>query len=244
MHEHAFFTRFDHNAGMDYRIALPLLGGLLIAVGVYHAGLYLACSWLGVCFLVLGLAHIFQWPRIFGKRANGRLPLWSWLAFLPLHLLSLGVWHLARLLSREAPLSQINERMMIGRRPITAAELPECDLLIDLTSEFAEVRAAREHPGYHALPILDGSIPERAELDRLLEDMAGRTVFIHCAQGHGRSGTVAIAFLLKTGQVETVEEGLRLLQAQRPALDLGRRQRAFLGDYAKYLGKAESTAVF
>ena len=192
---------------MDYRIPLPLIGGLLIALGMHHAGPYLACCWLGICFFVLGLAHIFQWPRIFGKRADGRLPLWSWLLFLPLHLVTYGVWHLARLMSREEPRSQITDRLMIGRRPITATELPECDLLIDLTSEFDEVHAAREHPGYHALPILDGSIPELAELELLLEKMGGRTVFLHCAQGHGRSGTVAIAFLLKTEQVATVVEG-------------------------------------
>jgi hypothetical protein len=224
---------------MDYRISLPVLGLLLIAVGLLNAGPYLLFCWLGICFLVLGVAHLLHWPRIFGKRADGSIPPWSWLAFLPLHAVTYGTWHLARLLSREDKSSRITDQLTIGRRPVAETELPDSDLIIDLTSGFDEVRNIRLHSGYISQTILDGSIPKIAELNLLLEKMEGKKCFFHCAQGHGRSGTVAIAFLLKTGKVSTVEEGLQLLQSQRPALDLGKRQYAFLQEYAKSLRKPE-----
>jgi hypothetical protein len=108
---------------MDYRISLPVLGLLLIMVGLLNAGPYLVFCWLGVCFLVLGIAHLFDWQRIFGKRADGRIPLWSWLSFLPLHAVTYGAWNLARLLSREERSNRITDQISVGRRPVDRLEV-------------------------------------------------------------------------------------------------------------------------
>jgi protein-tyrosine phosphatase len=53
-------------------------------------------------------------------------------------------------------------------------------------------------------------------------------VFIHCAQGHGRTGLAAIALLLHRGEVSDIEEGLSLLRSIRPGIGLSADQRACL----------------
>src|SRR5437764_633972 len=86
---------------MSYRHLLTLLGVVLVVLGLVERGWLLVAIWLGCDFLVLGVAHGRGLHRVFGKRADGTLPLWSWLAFLPLLIYTTVVWHLIRLFSRE-----------------------------------------------------------------------------------------------------------------------------------------------
>jgi protein-tyrosine phosphatase len=46
------------------------------------------------------------------------------------------------------------------------------------------------------------------------------TIYIHCAQGHGRTGMFAAAVLLSSGQAATPEEALRLVTSARPGVRL------------------------
>lgn len=41
---------------------------------------------------------------------------------------------------------------------------------------------------------------------------AERSVYIHCAHGHGRSATVLAALLIATGQASTVEEAVEIMR--------------------------------
>jgi protein-tyrosine phosphatase len=60
-------------------------------------------------------------------------------------------------------------------------------------------------------------------------------IFIHCAQGHGRTGLFALAVLLHSGAVGSLEEGLRFLTAARPGIRLNREQRRCLDTFAREL---------
>jgi protein-tyrosine phosphatase len=226
---------------MDYRISLPLLGLLLIGFGLFHQGYYLLAVWLGANFLVLGISHLYRWSRVFGKQPDGKLPLWSWILFLPLHLLTLGTWHLARILIREDACNHITDNLVIGRRMLSFEVDPSFDVYLDLTAEFPEVTGARNLAGYRCYPILDGSFPTMEQMDQILALMVGEKIFVHCAQGHGRSGMVAIAYLLKTGVVASVEQGLALVQSKRPALDLGKRQLHFIREYVEHCREVNSS---
>ena len=58
---------------------------------------------------------------------------------------------------------------------------------------------------YRVLPIADRSVPECVKhvlnlADILLASQSGKNVVIHCRQGIGRSGLVAMAVLLRSGQ--------------------------------------------
>ena len=127
---------------MKYAVLNFLLGVCAIALGIF-AGLlidewcFLIC-WPGLNFLLLGLVYAKRWPGIFGKRRDGSLPWWSWVLFLPLHFLTLGCWHLLRLVSREPAFAVVNDGLIVGRR-LLKMELPPGDLtVLDLTAEFAE----------------------------------------------------------------------------------------------------------
>lgn len=218
---------------MGHAISSIVLAIALSILGL-RAGLWgILLVWLGSGFFVLGLAHLRRFHGVFGKRPDGKIPLWSWFLFFPLLVYTLVTWHLLRLLGREERMHQVSEQLVIGRR-LLAREIPgDFVNYVDLTSELPETRVARETPGFLAFPILDASAPEpdalRAAVSRL---RPGRT-FIHCAQGHGRTGLFALAVLLSSGTVRSVEEGLSLLASARPAIRLSLEQkrciRAFVG---------------
>ena len=106
------------------------------------------------------------------------------------------------------------------------SELPQgIDVIIDLTCEFAEPHAVRKHPGYVAFPMLDGAAPSvEALLASIRSIPQGKVVFIHCAQGHGRTGLFALGLLLYRGYAGSVTEGFALLRAARPGIHLSAGQ--------------------
>ena len=60
-------------------------------------------------------------------------------------------------------------------------------------------------------------------------------VYIHCAQGHGRTGTFAAAVLLAKGHCDSVDAAVARLRAVRPRLALGKAQLQFARRVAERL---------
>ena len=221
---------------MSYGHLHILLGVLLVALGVAGQGWFLMALWPGCDFLILGVAHGRGWHRVFGKRADGTLPLWSWFLFLPLFACTRAVWHLIRLFSREPARSHVNDQLVVGRR-LLASELDgEFENYVDLTAEFSEPRVIRRSPCYRSFAILDGGAPAPEVLRAAVASLRPGRTFVHCAQGHGRAALLALAVLLSSGIVHSVEDGLRLLLAARPGIRLSRAQRKCIRVYAQGLG--------
>jgi protein-tyrosine phosphatase len=63
---------------------------------------------------------------------------------------------------------------------------------------------------------------------------------VHCAQGHGRSGLFAIAFLAERNRIQSLDEGLALIKAARPGVGLNSTQVQFLRIYIVEQGKGEA----
>src|SRR5437879_4932738 len=101
---------------MSYRHLLTLLGIALIVLGLVERGWVLVAVWLGGDFLLLGIAHGRGSHRVFGKRGDGSLPIWSRLLFLPLLIYTTAVWHLVRMFSREPAHNAVTEQLVVGRR--------------------------------------------------------------------------------------------------------------------------------
>jgi len=218
---------------MSYRHLLTLLGVVLIVLGLIESGWFLAAVWLGCDFLILGVAHGRGSHRVFGKRPDGSLPMWSWLLFFPLLIYTTAVWHFVRLFSREPAHSVVTEQLVIGRR-LLALELDgEFANYVDLTAEFSEPSAIRHSSSYRSFPILDGAAPTPEALRAVVASLWPGRTFIHCAQGHGRTGLFALAVLLSSGVARSVEDGLRMLSAVRPGIRLSRDQRRCIQLYAK-----------
>src|SRR4030095_7030576 len=111
------------------------------------------------------------------------------------------------LFSREPAHTEVNEQLVIGRRLLSSEMKGDFENYIDLTAEFVEPAAIRRRDGYRSFPILDGSAPSPEALEAALSGLRSGRTFVHCAQGHGRTGLFAVALLLRSGAVRTIEEG-------------------------------------
>jgi protein tyrosine phosphatase (PTP) superfamily phosphohydrolase (DUF442 family) len=72
-----------------------------------------------------------------------------------------------------------------------------------------------------SLPIRDGQTPTRTQIDEFLRLVAASpgTVFVHCGAGVGRTGSVAAAYLVATGQASGAQATLRNLSVGPPSLE-------------------------
>lgn len=71
------------------------------------------------------------------------------------------------------------------------------------------------------VPLRDGQSPTESQVERFLaavDGSEGRT-FVHCGAGVGRTGTMAAAYLVKTGQATPREALLRNLTVGPPSLE-------------------------
>ena len=221
---------------MGYGLLLVLLGVTLTFGGLGKGGWWLLAVWLGCNFLVLGVAHLRGAHRVFGKRPNGTLPIWSWCFYLPFLIYSWLIWRALRL-CREPAQSKVSEHLAIGRRLLPFELAHEFENFVDLTAEFQEPSACRRQPSYISFPILDGAAPSPEMLRTAIANLRPGRTFIHCAQGHGRTGLFALALLLASKKAETVDIGLRMLQAVRPRVHLNRAQRKCIAAFAKGLAR-------
>jgi hypothetical protein len=223
---------------MSYRYLLSILGCALIAFGATRRDWLITIAWLGGNFLTLGVAHGFGFHRVLGKRPDGTIALGHRFVFLPLLAYTSAVWHLARLLSREPAHNVVTDDLVVGRR-LLPSELDrgqmggDFDNYVDLTAEFAEPAAIRRTSAYVSFPVLDGAAPLPEALRAAVGSLRPGRTFVHCAQGHGRTGLFALAILLARGSVGSVEEGLRILAAARPGIRLNAKQINCIREFAK-----------
>ena len=212
---------------------LIFLGMGLIMCGLINSGWLLLVTWLGANFVALGIAHERGAHDVFGKRANGTLPLWSWALFFPLLGYTTAVWHLVRLFSREPAQSVITEDLVVGRRLLPFEVQGEFASYVDLTAEFTEPTAIRESVSYYSFPILDGSSPTPDALRQAVMSLRPGRIYIHCAQGHGRTALFAAAVLLRFGVTHSAEDALRMLKALRPGIRLSKKQDRCINAYVE-----------
>ena len=81
------------------------------------------------------------------------------------------------------------------------------------------------------MDILDLAAPQVAQIEKgvewaLEQRRNGRSVYVHCAHGHGRSVTVMCACLLKSGHVGTFNEAMKIIKSKRPKVKMNSRQNA------------------
>ncbi len=187
--------------------------------------------------LLLSLLYFFNQPRGLGKRSRGTLTVFSWLLFGPYIVFGRVVMRVQAAISAEPACQEVAPGMWIARR-IGANEIPRelphsMRRVVDLTAEFPEPRDMRTQPDWRWIPILDAGIPNasaRARLKALAEELAGAPgpVFIHCAQGHGRSAMVAAWLMLRLKRADSVAAALAQIQSVRPGAKVKRCQRKWL----------------
>ena len=229
---------------LKYAFLLLLLGGALagLAWGGAWGGVWcLILWWFSLSLLLLTLGYGGVGSRIFGKRRDGKIPIWSKAVHFPFLLLSWVVWNLVRVSGRESAVDRVNEGLLVGRR-LRGCEVPvNIDNYVDLTSEMEDPSVARSLPGYKSFPVLDGCAPDPDALRnaaRAIPLRDGEVTFVHCAQGRGRSGLFALALLLERGEISSFDQGMRLLKKARPGLTLSHSQESFMRKYISRFGAA------
>jgi protein-tyrosine phosphatase len=110
-------------------------------------------------------------------------------------------------------------------------------LEINLSRENNELPPKDMEIGYIWLPVTDGYAPtiEQLEMGTCLMDTAinlGKTVFVHCKNGHARSPTLVSAYLIKH-QNMTVEDAVKLISEKRPETHIEEVQKKVLEEFAK-----------
>ncbi|MCZ6918573.1 MAG: dual specificity protein phosphatase family protein [Gemmatimonadetes bacterium] len=213
-------------------LALGLSMGYAATTG---GGLRWLLVWPATSFAGVGIAYAGVGAGLFGKQPDGSLRLVSVAVLLPYLLLAWFVWHIARVLKREEPFDSLIPGVFIGRR-LLAHEYPEeIRSVVDLTCEFAEPLQVRACRPYRAFPILDASTPSTESLLDVVRHIAesGQGVFIHCAEGHGRTGLVAAALLLSLGHADTPERAMAMVQQRRPQALLNTVQQRAVESYAR-----------
>jgi len=206
----------------------------MLAAAIWEAAGYLAILFLyaALSFLLVAFAYGGIGPAIFLKRLDGRQYPFSWILFGPNLLLNHFAFWLYQRNNGEPPFAEAAPNLFFGRR-LLAREEPQIRAfgsiaVLDLTCEFAEIRALREVEHYWSMPLLDATAPSQEQLQGIIgwikERLTTGPVYVHCALGHGRSATVVLAYLLSVGAISTVPEGFKHLRSLRSAVRLNRQQ--------------------
>jgi protein-tyrosine phosphatase len=217
---------------MRHGILFGIMGTALAAQAGIHRGAWLIALWPAVSLWTVSFGYLFLGSKIFGKRLDGSMSAWAIVVLLPYLLGTWIVWRSERLLRREEPYHELVPGVLIGRR-LLAKELPEeIETVVDLTCEFPEPRAIRARTSYLSFPILDAFVPSIDRLAQLCDRLGTGTssLYIHCAEGHGRTCLVAAGLLLKKGLVSDPDDAVKYVQACRPLARLNRSQRDALAE--------------
>jgi protein-tyrosine phosphatase len=214
---------------MKYGITFLLLGAALILQGMLRQGGHWFLLWPGVSFTAVGLGYVRLGAAVFGKRPDGTLPWYTVVVLLPYFVLSWTIWHIVRLTSGEPCWHEACPGVFVGRRALPR-ELPNgVGLIVDLTAEFSEPRKVREGRDYICFPVLDASATSEEAAAQTVMQIASHpgAVYIHCAQGHGRTGMFAAAVLVAKGLAVDTDDAVARLRAVRPGIAMNRRQLEF-----------------
>jgi protein-tyrosine phosphatase len=195
-------------------------------LAITHQGWAWLLTWPASSFALLALAYLSGQPRVLGKKKTGGFVRWLFVVMLPFHVLTGTVWRLACRLTRERSFDELTPGVLVGRRLLPREMPPEVRSIVDLTAEF-RVTPTTSQQTLLSVPILDGMAIPAHDLAALAKRISGmpEPIYIHCAQGHGRTGMVAAALLLHRGLADTADGAIRRAQQARPGIGLSIGQR-------------------
>ncbi len=201
--------------------------GLVVGAAIL-GGLAWVLVWPGLAFLVVAVAYATGDARLFGKTSHPALRTVLRVVLLPYLGLAAFVWHILRLFDRRPAYAWLASDLCVGRRLLPDEYPPAIASIADLTCEFTERLPRNRQVEYRTFPILDGGTVREDALRAMASEIAKlpRPVYLHCAQGHGRSAMVGAALLLDLGLAATPEQAVAKIRAARPGGSMTRRQRA------------------
>lgn len=222
----------NRRVGARYAIGALLLICLMLFLWPWGAILI----WPIVSLGVAAIAYFGAGPGIFRKR-EGRLPWTAWWAQGPV---LLG-HEISRLYYRRQcrAWDELTPRIWIGsvlsRGEAAAAVREGVTAVLDLTAEFSESAPFRG-VNYRNVPVLDLTAPTFEQLEEMAAFIEAESskgiVYVHCKIGYSRTAAAAIAYLLRTGKVRTVAEGVQRLRQVRPTIVIRPEVMTALNEFA------------
>lgn len=189
--------------------------------------------WVAFDFLLVAFAYLWRMPRIFGKTRQGTLLPFPAGLMLPFLLMVWIVWRLQYAVVSEPIWNEVVPGLYVGRRCRWHQLPPNTTSVIDCTAEFPADRVSRQALNWLCLPILDGCAPTWEDCRRafdFVDCQPGSTLLIFCANGHGRSATLAALLLMKRRIAHTPDAAMETIKHCRPQAALNAEQRRFLED--------------
>eukprot|EP01102_Stenamoeba_stenopodia_P008196 TRINITY_DN2337_c0_g2_i1.p1 TRINITY_DN2337_c0_g2~~TRINITY_DN2337_c0_g2_i1.p1 ORF type:complete len:273 (-),score=47.88 TRINITY_DN2337_c0_g2_i1:553-1371(-) len=193
--------------------------------------------WPAIVYTIVTFAYIINIPSVLALKdeETGRLNHAMIIFMFPFLLLVWLVWY-SRAATTSDPSSQhIVEKWYIGRQPLRHADLPHnTAMVVDLSSEFGRLYSLRKSSiKYRCISSLDTSPPPDHKLGRYIKIMkeaiaVDGNVFIHCANGHGRSAAFLVAVMWMSGYSPSLSEAEKTLKSIRPSIRIRAGQRRFL----------------
>lgn len=136
--------------------------------------------------------------------------------------------------------SQITDQIYIGTNFCCETHF-DPDLLkkgvtYDLSLEEARVDSPTGGAAYLWLPIADMHAPTPQQFMMGVAFIksamqAGRKIYVHCKNGHGRAPTMVAAYLITTGM--SVDEAIALIKEKRPEVHLQDEQMKALREFER-----------
>jgi hypothetical protein len=216
-----------------YAVIFILLGVGFVAAAIHLGGWGYLLLWPAVGSLLVGLGYAGVGPRVLGKRSDGTFAAWAWLVHWPYLLITLGVWYVLRWMLPENPGDEVAPGIWVGRRPLCHEIPPGCVCVVDLTAEFWTARGVCGGNGktvnrkYLCRPVMDGHVADDRTFVRTVREVAAMDgeLYVHCAQGHGRSAALAAGLMIARGLANDVDEAERRMIASRAKVRLKASQR-------------------
>lgn len=141
--------------------------------------------------------------------------------------------------------SKITENIYIGSDlcvgnvcPIHSEQFERLGVCVELNLSAEKKEIPPENiDSYSWIPVVDGYAPSPDQLDMgttIINQAvsSGKTVYVHCKNGHGRSPTMVAAYFVKYKNME-VDEAIGLVKKKRPEVHIEKRQRKALDEFSR-----------
>ena len=207
---------------------IALLAGYSAVFAVHAAWFRAMFFMVGLSFGVVSAAYFFRKPSWLLNRPNGSRSFLAWLLLWPYYLLARASLAAYRISQRQAvPVAEVVPGLWFSRW-LTSRELQRISpsAVLDLAAELPH--CGFDVPTYRSLPWLDGRTPSQEDLRRasvwISEHLERGPVLVHCALGHGRTGSAILAWLADTGQMSNTGDAVQRLRALRPTFSVSKAQ--------------------
>ncbi|MDX1959640.1 MAG: dual specificity protein phosphatase family protein [Leptospiraceae bacterium] len=190
--------------------------------------------WFSCSFFYLGGIYFLNKPNLLAKNQYlGRISGFIILFNLPYFLLINSIWFLKDTFSKENRTDYFFENYYIGKK-VSFKNLPKnIETVVDLTAELNEDYDIVRNKNYILFPILDGSIPDINDFYLLIKKITNlqNNIYIHCAEGHGRTAIVAIVLYLLKNKELSINDGISFVKSKREKISLNETQKEFLNSF-------------